>query len=249
MLASGHGIIVRDNYVSRCSRLGIWFAGVHDGRIMHNTVHDIQGTHANGISCYSGCSDILVAGNFVNTLDNPHVLTFRDSADLTLVNNIFVSTSNDTRVSEWANMSGTVAFYNNVILGNAKNTCLNLAVDGSTANYIVKNNILDGGGAGDPRTTHSHNIYTGLRWNQDESDLDPTESVVENLDLRFVNPGANDFRLKEGSPAIDAGTTTPYPEDRHGAFRPIGPAFDIGAHEYLYEPVAMPVGFGCFSSS
>ncbi len=118
-----------------------------------------------------------------------------------------------------------------MILGNAKNTCLNLAVDGSTANYIVKNNILDGGGAGDPRTTHSHNIYTGLRWNQDESDLDPTESVVENLDLLFVNPGANDFRLKEGSPAIDAGTTITYNEDIEGNSRPQGGAFDIGAYE------------------
>ncbi len=231
VLASGNDVIVRNNYVARCSRLGIWFMGVHNGQIVGNTVYDIQGAHANGMSTYSGCSNVLVARNFVNTLDNMHTFTFRDSSDLTLVSNVFISTSNDTRVSEWANMSGTVAFYNNVILGNAKNTCLNLAVDGSTANYIVKNNILDGGGAGDPRTTHSHNIYTGLRWNQDESDLDPTESVVENLDLLFVNPGANDFRLKEGSPAIDAGTTITYNEDIEGNSRPQGGAFDIGAYE------------------
>jgi hypothetical protein len=49
----------------------------------------------------------------------------------------------------------------------------------------------------------------------------------------FVDPENNDFRLKHGSPAIDAGV--PIPEvttDIEGKPRPAGSGYDIGPYEY-----------------
>ena len=52
-------------------------------------------------------------------------------------------------------------------------------------------------------------------------------------DPKFVNGGANDFRLQSTSPAINAGATlTEVTTDKDGVTRPQGSAYDIGAYEY-----------------
>ncbi len=49
----------------------------------------------------------------------------------------------------------------------------------------------------------------------------------------FVNPWADNFRLRAGSPAIDAGTATGAPSrDELGRSRPQGGGIDMGAYEY-----------------
>lgn len=59
-----------------------------------------------------------------------------------------------------------------------------------------------------------------------------------NLELRapapglFRDPAGGDFRLKPGSPAIDAGVAVPVFADFAGSPRPGGAAVDIGAYEY-----------------
>jgi hypothetical protein len=52
-------------------------------------------------------------------------------------------------------------------------------------------------------------------------------------DLRFVNPNVDDFHLKTGSPAINAGvTSSAFKTDKDGSTRPVGAAWDIGAYEF-----------------
>ena len=49
---------------------------------------------------------------------------------------------------------------------------------------------------------------------------------------QFMDPDNNDFRLKPGSPGVDAGMDLPAVKtDRLGVTRPQGKAFDIGAYE------------------
>ncbi len=50
----------------------------------------------------------------------------------------------------------------------------------------------------------------------------------------FVNPWADDFRLRSDSPCVDAGTQTGAPwQDITGRNRPSGAGVDMGAHEHL----------------
>jgi len=56
---------------------------------------------------------------------------------------------------------------------------------------------------------------------------------IPNYGTYFVDYLANDYRLKAGSPAIDAGTSTDAPaEDNLGILRPQGGAVDVGAYEF-----------------
>jgi hypothetical protein len=55
----------------------------------------------------------------------------------------------------------------------------------------------------------------------------------------LVDPAAGDFRLRLGSPAIDAGVPRPEVlDDRRGVTRPQGQAHDLGAYEYDGDPAA-----------
>ena len=66
-----------------------------------------------------------------------------------------------------------------------------------------------------------------------------THSIISDPASLFVNPGANDYHLKSGSPAINAGTTlTEVTDDMDGNSRPSGGAYDIGCYEYLSGPPA-----------
>lgn len=57
-------------------------------------------------------------------------------------------------------------------------------------------------------------------------------SVVATPSQLFIDPANNNYQLKPGSPAINAGTTlTAVPADILGVTRPQGLAYDIGCYE------------------
>ena len=61
--------------------------------------------------------------------------------------------------------------------------------------------------------------------------------IVSNYDDFFVDYDQFDLHLKEGCPAVDAGTDTDAPLiDRDGNVRPQGAGFDVGAYEYPSGP-------------
>jgi hypothetical protein len=200
------------NHVERASRQGIWFMGATGGRILHNTVRDIRGSHANGISVYSGSRDVHVEGNRIVDVNSP--ITFENSEDLVFANNV-VTTNN---VNDWGGCSGTVVFENNTM----PHTQLGLFSFGAA--YTLRNNILRRV-LGDP--TRSHNLFTAST-----ATLETGELVETNLSAIFVAPATNDLRLRPGSPAIDAGVAVATDADVDGIPRPQGTMWDIGAYEY-----------------
>jgi hypothetical protein len=60
-----------------------------------------------------------------------------------------------------------------------------------------------------------------------------THSLLSSPDQLFVNSNSSDYRLKQGSPAIDRGVTLDeVTDDLLGVPRPSGAAYDIGAYEF-----------------
>ena len=63
-------------------------------------------------------------------------------------------------------------------------------------------------------------------------------SVMATPDQLFADPANDDYHLKSGSPAIDAGTALPeVTDDIEGTPRPQGDAYDIGCYEAPSGPV------------
>jgi hypothetical protein len=58
---------------------------------------------------------------------------------------------------------------------------------------------------------------------------------------RFVNAAADDYHLKLGSAAIDAGADVAVTTDFDGDPRPHGPAFDIGYDELVERLLFLPL--------
>jgi parallel beta-helix repeat protein len=212
ILSSADNVTIRGNHVQRTSRQGIWLMGARNSRIQGNIVMDIAGSHSNGISIYSGSSNITVSGNRIIEANSP--LTFEASSGLTFINNVIAP---DGQVSDWFGTSGTIAFYNNTFAGSTFYLAGN-------ASYVFRNNILRGVPS---KGTRSHNLYT-----VQPASLLTGETVETDLTRLFVGPAMHDFRLREGSRPIDSGTGVPVTEDIAGVARPQGGGWDIGAHEY-----------------
>jgi parallel beta-helix repeat protein len=212
ILSSADNITVQNNHVERTSRQGIWFMGARNSKILDNTVIDIGGSHSNGISIYSGSTNITVSGNKIIEVNSP--VTFEDSSDITFTNNVIAPAG---QISDWFGMSGTVAFYNNTFAGSS-------FYFASNPTYVFKNNILL---QAPPKGTRSHNVFT-----TNQGSLETGEIVETDLNQLFVAPLAYDFRLRIGSRAIDSGTAVPVAADLAGVARPQGSGWDIGAYEF-----------------
>jgi parallel beta-helix repeat protein len=69
------------------------------------------------------------------------------------------------------------------------------------------------------------------KWQADGYDL---HSIVSTPAQLFVDPAGNNYQLKPGSPAINAGTTlSDVPTDILGVKRPQGAGYDIGCYEAI----------------
>lgn len=132
----------------------------------------------------------------------------------------------------------TITIVNNTLYNNGKEWGQGIYLENpQIENLIVRNNIccrnftlqMALGFAPLPSSwTMDHNLIDGPSemWGEDNVEGDPG----------FVDSSNGDFRLREGSPAIDAGTSNSAPGfDYAGKPRPQGAGFDIGAYEYFVQ--------------
>jgi parallel beta-helix repeat protein len=196
-------------------------------------VTDHYGMHANGLTFYLGCKDLLVEGNEV--YDSNIGLTIQDAEDVIIRNNIIDSGGKSLCVGIWtATPLRNVRFLNNLLLRASAEHPWHAALFSNSRGpegLVVKNNVIDGL-SGNLPGQFSHNIYTRWGPNQEDHELGPGEIHQPDLKKIFVDPENRDFRLRAGSPAIDAGAAVEGGRDFDGNPRPQGKAIDIGPHEY-----------------
>jgi len=224
-------VIVRNNTVERAGGTGINFYFVSDGRIVGNKVLDSQSNHGNGITVYLFCKNILVSGNTV--LRSNMGITVQESTNVTLTNNLLVGQEGQSRLLVmYGRGGGNMTVIGNTVLNSSTHSGISLPKDAK--NYVVKNNLTDGIAVGKHEgVLLENNLYTGLTWNMKPGQIGAGGIIEKDLAKIFADAEKGNYRLKPGSPAIDAGvdTSSVVKTDIEGTPRPQGKAFDIGAYE------------------
>lgn len=223
---------------------GLDFYTCRDSRFVGNTVLDHRGMHANGITAYLGCAGLLVEANRV--FGGHAAFTCQDGSDFLVRNNIFGGNHRSCAVGLWSGKPlRNVRICNNTIVNGPRDVVWSAAVYcGNTAGagFVFRNNIVDGfAGTLPADTVSTHNLITfkgpvhrdGEDGGRKARPPGAGERFVSDVRAVFVDPDKRDFRLKAGSPAIDAGTDlrADVPADIDGTRRPQGKAFDCGAYE------------------
>ncbi|NLF32713.1 MAG: right-handed parallel beta-helix repeat-containing protein [Planctomycetes bacterium] len=219
-----------DNYIYRSGASAVVWYRCNRSAILRNTLYDNQGMHANGLTVYSGCRDVLVEGNHVSLGASP--LAAQDTIGLTIINNVFDAYGSSNCISLWAlhNMDDVLIACNTLVNSN-HNVSWQAAIYGQSPGtgrpLTIVNNILDGL-AGDLPGTIAYNCYTYSKG----SALGPGEFVVSDVNQLFVDPAGRDYRLLPTAPAVDAASGTwTVGADFDGNPRPMGARADMGAFE------------------
>ena len=184
---------------------GINMDGVTDTVVRNNLLYD---NHASGISVYQIDGG---SGSQNNRLLNNTILMPDDGRWA-----INIPDSVDTGNQVFNN----IVFSEHAFRGSILIPEPNLAGFQSNYNLLLDRFSIDGG-----NSTIDLPAWQGLGYD--------ANSMVATPDQVFVDPAAKDFRLKAGSPAIDAGMALPDVQtDLVGNPRPGGPGYDIGAYEF-----------------
>jgi parallel beta-helix repeat protein len=183
---------------------GINLDGVQGSLIRNNLIFD---THASGISLYTIDGGGPSTGNrvFNNTVivaaDGRWALNVRDGA-----------------IDNW--VENNVFYSHHGYRGGVSIAADSLPGLISNHNAVEDRFTVDDGDS----------VLTLVEWQALTGE--DAESVVATPSELFVAPESGDFELRDGSPAADSGETLmEVATDRLGRQRPIGPSFDIGAHE------------------
>ncbi len=246
---AGHtkGIVLRNarQQVTRSCRLhknsstALDYYTVTGGVVQDCVVTENKGMHANGLTFYVGCKDILIERNVVR--EGNVGITLQDGENMIIRNNIVEGSRAGTQpVGLWAGRP-----YNNIVMTN--NVFRHYGTDPNDATvgvfggnqgatgYAIFNNIIDGiSGNILLKADMHHNIFTRTGPAMTEGQLGDN-LLVPDLDSLYVNAEAHDYRPKPGSLAIDKGVplTSLNTYDIEGVSRPKGEAIDIGPYEFV----------------
>jgi hypothetical protein len=216
--------------------------------------HIIRNNYIHGITSGGGHTDImqifmsngwrvrnlLFEKNFINGWDGQAWMfsVTDDSEGIIIRNNIFV----DVR-SAGQSYCPRTEVYNNTFVNSAYGNCRMVMIRsesgrGLGTNSRVKNNIFYNTGCDGK---HGWYVVEGKAQDSFEGDFNLIYPVkrkfqetngINGEDPNFVSQ--QDYHLQSQSPAIDAGVTLPgFNDDIESNYRPQGPAWDIGATEYM----------------
>jgi parallel beta-helix repeat protein len=110
----------------------------------------------------------------------------------------------------------------------------------------LSNNIIVGHSGCGFTARHDISVVSDYNdiWGNSSNYCDQAYSGLNDIsaDPVFTDPSGGDYHLRSSSPAINAGTIVGAPVyDRDGVVRPQGGGVDIGAYEFVYPKVYLPI--------
>jgi len=162
---------VTNNIIYKSGSTSLGMYTVTNSTVMWNDIQRIAGTHANGITTYLGCNNVLIAWNKIAGSTMP--ITFQNSGGIYYYRNLIDMQGTDgVGVSDWGKsegqtyVSGPIWFINNTLVRSVVHGALKIAEDAADT-YVSRGNIIDGGNwSYDGVTTvdKDYNLYVGLAW-------------------------------------------------------------------------------------
>ena len=215
----------------------VQFATVEDNVIYENGLSGGSGINCDGVDSSVFRNNLLynnhASGISLYAIDGAH-----GSSNNQVLNNTIVMAPNSRFVINIPHDSrkapaGNVIKNNILYTPDSNHGSVLIAaksVSGFESDYnVVVNNFSDNNG---------NSLVSLTKWQALGFEL---HSVIATPAQLFVDPANNNYALKAGSPAIDAGVALPQvPTDILGVTRPQGLAYDIGAYEFVAStPVKM----------
>jgi parallel beta helix pectate lyase-like protein/pectate lyase-like protein len=240
---------ILNNHIHHCEKEGIDIKeGSRNVRVRGNRIHDVvrQGLYTDSWNLET--YNVEFSGNVVYNCGFGIAVCAEQGGllhDIRIFNNVVYNNAGPGLVvADWGGRQSkhpieNVWFVNNTVVGNGRRWGGGMMFDTREAkNVVVRNNIFAG--------NHNHQVYV---------QKEPISRVVDhNLcfgdgevtgernvagEPRFVDAEKGDYRLRAGSPAIDAGSPEAAPKtDYDGRQRPVGKVVDLGAFEYTSGPPA-----------
>jgi parallel beta-helix repeat protein len=203
------GAVIEDNVIYDNNLSGMDLEGITGAYVRNNVVY---GNDKHGITVHSQ-----------DQPDTPY------ASDNTFVGNTVAGNGMFAIVFRPGDTRGTVLF-DNVLLSSSP-TYGAIGVDGTPRGLTSDYNLVDGRFS----TTLGVETMSWRRWRRATGR--DAHSRVAGADSLFVNAAADDYRLRAGAVAIDAGARRLdgryAPEaDQAGGARPRGSGYDIGAYEF-----------------
>jgi parallel beta-helix repeat protein len=213
----------------------------------HDTIShsEIRGSDWHAGIFLSDADEVSIVGNYIHDNGDTDPCCFKlqanashgiyfDSGSGVIANNVIEN--NVARGVQLYPAPADVLVAYNTIVGNGR---AGVIVSNDAANNTIANNIVaDNGDTGvrsDSLTGSGNLVINNLVWHNAHGNLGPMAeglTLVDNIEAapRLVSPTS--YRLRSGSPAIDAADPTyAVSEDYDGVRRPQGDAPDIGAFE------------------
>ncbi len=243
----GNGHIIRNNYLhgTLVEDLGLPESEAH--------VDAFQTFSVTGVGT---ATNIIIENNIIHGFINEGLMAsgYQGSHDgITLRNNIF-SSENTYSWGICAEGIYNLKVYNNVFAdGYSYGVGFRVGAGTTYSTGEVKNNIFYGAQAVNYWKEPGCTMDGDQNLLFDTNNTIPPENYpndIVNQDPKFVDVASKDYRLQVDSPGIDVGVTlSGFSTDRDGVSRPQGPAWDIGAYEYIgavpppdTTPPAAPTG-------
>jgi hypothetical protein len=230
------GAVVRGNILHDNDYIGIHIngdigdTGVAPGLVTHALIEGnlIYNNGQNGINA-DGLASSTIRNNLIYGYQGFGICMYQIDAGAPSTNNFIL---NNTIVSTVAGAGAALRIKdagtgntarNNILLGGGS-----IAEDFSTdslpglvSDYNVVSSLIQNDDTG--------NTQTFTQWQAQGHDAHSVTAAATSV---FLNAAGNDYHLKTGSPAVDAGTATGAPAvDIVGVARPQGAGYDIGAYE------------------
>lgn len=230
-------VTIRENVIRSLAGDGIHVSEADGVVISGNTITEVWGAGGDHVDAIQllGVHRLVIESNLIRRTEHGIMFTDRPSPEPYIANNVIAETSYGINAGD---IPGA-RIINNTFWGNRWGAAIirdDPRDPATPADVVFKNNIIDAPHAEpDLFAEHDYNLVISgeLRGPNDRRGTP-----------RFVDAPAGDFRLAEGSPGIDAGTSEGAPEfDRAGQPRRDDPAtpdtgggavsyVDVGAHEH-----------------